>query len=299
MLQGFLNLNKPSGMTSHDCISRTRRILKMKQVGHGGTLDPLATGVLPIALGVATRLLQYLPTRKSYRATVQFGLTTTTDDLAGEVLSTAPTQDLTWDEIEMYLLQFRGKISQVPPHYSAIQIDGKRQYELARAGQQVAIAPREVDIYQIQRLDWRPTQAPYPELELNITCGPGTYIRSIARDLGQLLGTGGTLSKLIRTESCGLTLENSLTFEQLADQGETQTFQPVDIAIALQHLRQIVLDTTYTQRWFFGQRLPIPMEPHSEQAQPILVLNESGVCLGVGILQEQVLSPKVVIPLDP
>lgn len=283
-------------MTSHDCISRTRRILKMKKVGHGGTLDPMATGVLPIALGSATRLLQYLPTRKSYQALIQFGLTTTTDDQEGEILTTASTLDLTLDKIKQQLPSFQGRISQIPPNYSAIQIDGKRQYELARSGHSVAIAPREVEVFEIRLLDWQATHSPYPQLELEITCGPGTYIRSIARDLGQLLGTGGTLSGLTRTESCGLRLKNSLTFEHLEAQVAAQAFQPLDMAIALQHLRNIVLDEAYTQRWFYGQRLPFESEQHTEHPEPIYVTSESGAFLGIGLMKEQVLSPKVVMP---
>lgn len=298
MFQGFLNLHKPSGMTSHDCISRTRRLLKMKKVGHGGTLDPSATGVLPIALGHATRLLQYLSTQKAYRATIQFGITTTTDDLAGDILTSTPSPILSFETVQAELDQFQGKISQVPPNYSAIQINGKRQYELARAGKSVTIASREVEVHQITVRDWRPTQSPYPELDLEISCGPGTYIRSIARDLGHSLGTGGTLAGLIRTESCGLRLDDSLTFEELESQIETRTFKPVDVAIALQHMRIFVLDEAYTKRWFFGQRLPFEQLENSDNAQPIYVTNERGDSLGVGLFCNQVLSPKVVIPLE-
>ncbi len=296
MFHGFLNLNKATGMTSHDCISRTRRILKMKKVGHGGTLDPMATGVLPIALGNATRLLQYLPTRKSYRAKIQFGLTTTTDDVEGEILTQRSTQDLSLEKIQEHLPQFTGKISQVPPNFSAIQIEGKRQYELAREGKTVAIAPRTVDIFDITLINWEPEHPVYPQLELEITCGPGTYIRAIARDLGQILGTGATLADLIRTESCGMKLAHSLTFEQLETQVADHMFQPVGMAIALQHLKKIILDDAYTQRWFFGQRLPIEAEPYGETPTSIYVTNENDIFLGIGILKEQVLSPKVVMP---
>ncbi|MEO0491687.1 MAG: tRNA pseudouridine(55) synthase TruB, partial [Cyanobacteria bacterium J06659_2] len=129
---GFLNLNKPLGWTSHDCVARLRRLLNMKKIGHAGTLDPLATGVLPIAVGRATRLLQYLPKQKAYRATIRFGITTTTDDLEGDILTQQPATQLTRQQVEAVLGQFVGMIRQKPPMYSAIQVKGKRLYELAR-----------------------------------------------------------------------------------------------------------------------------------------------------------------------
>lgn len=135
-MNGFLNLNKPFGLTSHDCVARVRRLLHLKRVGHGGTLDPAAIGVLPIALGRATRLLQYLSHDKAYRATVRFGVRTATDDMAGEVLAADPCPQLTLPEVQKFLPQFLGKIQQIPPSYSAIQVGGKRLYELARAGKQ-------------------------------------------------------------------------------------------------------------------------------------------------------------------
>ena len=138
-MYGFLNLNKSAGLTSHDCVARVRRILRLKRVGHAGTLDPAATGVLPLALGKATRLLQFLPPNKAYHAKIRFGVTTTTDDLEGEILTSQSVPHLQLEQIQEILPQFRGKIEQIPPLYSAIHVQGKRLYELARKGENIEI----------------------------------------------------------------------------------------------------------------------------------------------------------------
>ncbi len=253
IVQGFLNLNKPFGLTSHDCVARVRRLLRQKRVGHGGTLDPAATGVLPIAVGKATRLLQYLSHQKAYRATIRLGVVTTTDDLEGEIVSQKPAVDLTLAQVQQVLPQFEGKIEQIPPSYSAIQVGGKRLYDLARSGQTVEAPVRSVEVHQIQVVDWRSGE--FPELEVEIACGPGTYIRSIARDLGAVLGTGGTLAALLRTVSSGFDLSNSLTLEQVADQMESQQFALVPPLVALQHLPSLTLPEAETKRWRQGQKI--------------------------------------------
>jgi tRNA pseudouridine55 synthase len=252
-VQGFLNLNKPVGFTSHDCVAKLRKLLRLKRIGHGGTLDPAATGVLPMALGKATRLLQYLSHQKAYRARIRFGITTSTDDLEGEILTQQAAAGLTLAEIQSALPQFMGTIDQIPPSYSAIQVGGKRLYELARAGQLVEAPLRQVEVQQIQILDWHPGE--FPELELAITCGGGTYIRSIARDLGAVLETGGTLTGLIRTQSSSFHLAESLTLEELAEQLETGCFRPIPPAVALPHLPMIRLLEAQTVKWRQGQRL--------------------------------------------
>jgi tRNA pseudouridine55 synthase len=252
-MQGFINLNKPFGLTSHDCVARLRKLLRLRKVGHGGTLDPSATGVLPIAVGKATRLLQYLPTDKAYKATIQFGVQTATDDLEGDVLATHPADNLTLEQVQPHLARFQGTIEQIPPSYSAIQVGGKRLYDLARAGEAVEAPMRTVQVYQIEILDWRSGQ--FPELDVWIACGSGTYIRSIARDLGAAIGTGGTLAALLRTQSSGFELSQSLTLEALTEQIETKTFQPIPPTMALQHLPSIVLSDSLAQRWRQGQRI--------------------------------------------
>lgn len=282
-MQGFLNLNKPAGLTSHDCVAKVRKLLRLKRVGHGGTLDPAATGVLPIALGKATRLLQYMPQDKAYRATIRLGVRTTTDDLEGDVVATQAAAGLTLEEVLPVLQKFEGTIQQVPPMYSAIQVQGKRLYDLARAGETAEVPVRTVDVYQIQVLDWRPGEL--PELDVMIACGAGTYIRAIARDLGELLNTGGTLAALTRTRSSGFELADSLTLEELAAQLQQETFQPIPPATALQHLPAVTLSPEEARRWCLGQRLAWK-EMSTEPLKSLRVHQENGEFLGMGQAME-------------
>ncbi|UBF29245.1 tRNA pseudouridine(55) synthase TruB [Kovacikia minuta CCNUW1] len=308
-MHGFLNLNKSPGFTSHDCVAKVRRLLKFKRVGHAGTLDPAATGVLPIALGRATRLLQFLRQDKAYRATVRFGLSTTTDDLEGEVLHSQAVPELNWETVEVALRQFQGVIQQVPPNYSAIQVGGKRLYDLARSGKEIVVQPRQVEVFTIDVLDWRPGD--FPELDLAIACGPGTYIRSIARDLGRAIHTGGTLANLMRTASSGFNLEDSLTLEDLEAQLQQGTFQPLALESALGHLPTIALPEAIARRWCQGQRilwnheLPLQtLETKKSAADTALVPttmqvhHENGQFLGIGqsVNTEtgKILIPKIV-----
>ncbi|MFB2838752.1 tRNA pseudouridine(55) synthase TruB [Floridanema evergladense] len=279
-MQGFLNLNKPFGITSHDCVAKVRRLLRQKKVGHGGTLDPAATGVLPIALGKATRLLQYLQEDKAYRATIKLGVTTTTDDLQGEVIAENSGNQLTLAEVKLALEKFQGTIQQIPPNYSAIQVQGKRLYDLARAGEQITIAARPVEIHQIEILDWRGGE--FPELDLEIVCGPGTYIRAIARDLGIALQIGGTLAALTRTASCGLNLTDSLTFAELETQIEQGTFNPIPPKKVLEHLATINLSDKEAKAWCQGQRILLSDISPKYSGDLRQVYHEDNSFLGIG-----------------
>jgi len=291
-LLGFINLDKPLNMTSHDCVGKVRRWAKMKRVGHGGTLDPAATGVLPIALGKATRLLQFLPNTKVYKATIRLGCRTASDDLEEEIIEKTPASHLTLEVIQTYLPQFLGKVSQIPPLYSAIQKNGKRLYDIARQGKTVELTPREVEIDQIEILEWQPGE--FPELTLHIACKSGTYIRSLARDLGDALNVGGTLAALRRTESSGFTLEKSLSLSTLETQLQTGTFTPLSADDPLQHLEVINLFSEQAKRWCQGQFLVLPEE--CEQASFVRVYGENGLFLGIGEkVPPQILKPKTVI----
>ncbi|HAC63461.1 MAG TPA: tRNA pseudouridine(55) synthase TruB [Cyanothece sp. UBA12306] len=293
---GFIALNKPSGITSHDCVARVRKILKLKKVGHGGTLDPLATGVLPIAVGSATRLLAFLPEKKAYRAKIRLGVQTTTDDLEGEVISSQVAPNLTLEQVEPLLRQFIGTIPQIPPMYSAIQKDGQRLYDLARKGENVDVPTRNVRIDEIKVINWY--SGDFPELEIDIFCGAGTYIRAIARDLGAMLNLGGTLASLIRTESCGMKLSDSITLEQLKLEIEQGTFSLISPDLTLQHLPQITLSETDTKRWFHGQRIAQDLSLLTG-SDFVRVHQEGGNLIGIGKLTKtqtyQVLSPKIVL----
>lgn len=287
-MQGFLNLNKPFDWTSHDCVAKVRKLLNMKRVGHAGTLDPKATGVLPIALGKATRLLQYLPGEKAYQATVRLGIQTTTDDLEGEIITSVPCPGLDLENIKTVLSQFIGKIEQIPPSYSAIQVDGKRLYDLARKGEKVEVPVRTVEISQIQVLDWR--DGDFPELDLAISCGSGTYIRAIARDLGTILNTGGTLSALIRTESSSFQLQTSLSFTDLATKIENGTFQPISPDAPLQHLKSLNLPAESAKRWCQGQKISLNLDIPDF----VRVYETQTNFLGIGKLTNDLLVPQMV-----
>ncbi len=287
-VEGFLNLNKPFDWTSHDCVARVRKLLRLKRVGHGGTLDPAAIGVLPIALGKATRLLQYLSGNKAYKATIRLGVRTTTDDLQGEIIAALPSPGLSLAEVKTALPQFEGKIEQIPPSYSAIQVDGKRLYDLARRGEAVEVPVRTVEVFQIEILDWR--EGDFPELDIAIACGSGTYIRAIARDLGAILETGGTLAALTRTQSSGFQLTDSLTLTDLETQLQAGTFQPIGPDVVLQHLPSISLPTITAQKWCQGQRIPLT----NDASEIVRVYDAQTRFLGIGQSQEGVLIPQMV-----
>ena len=210
---GFLNVYKPKGKTSHDVVAILRRVTKIKQIGHTGTLDPFAEGVLPICIGKATRLIEYLNDDKAYIGTVQLGKSTTTYDLEGETVDVSDkTPDI--EEIENELNNFRGDIEQLPPIYSAIKVNGKKLYEYARKGEEVEIKPRSVNINELKILNYDQENR---ILELYIKCSKGTYIRSIAHDLGKNLGCFGHLIKLVRVKAGDFEVENSIKLEDLTD----------------------------------------------------------------------------------
>lgn len=208
-LFGFLNIYKPVGMTSHDVVSVLRRVTKIKQIGHTGTLDPFAEGVLPICIGKATRLIEYLQDDKEYLATVQFGAATNTFDLDGEKVFTSDKK-VSRDDIKEGLKSFEGEISQLPPIFSAIKVKGKKLYEYARKGEEVEIQPRKVVIENIELKNF---DEELQQAQILLKCSKGTYIRSIANDLGKNLGCGGYLIKLIRTQAGKFRVENSVQLD--------------------------------------------------------------------------------------
>lgn len=279
---GFLNIEKPLGVTAHDCVAQVRRILRTKRVGHSGTLDPMATGVLPIAVNQATRLLPYLTGGKAYKALIRLGQATTTDDREGEILHDHPSPDLTLDRVSSFLSQFKGQIQQYPPAYSAIHVGGKRLYELARAGTVVDIPLRTVEVTGIEVLDWQP--GIYPEISLAISCGTGTYIRSIARDLGALLGCGGMLAGLERTESNGFHRSGSIPLEKVT----SDDLLPPDRVLG--HLSKINLDPDRARRWQLGQRIG-----GMEFSDRVVQVYGEAVFLGIGKIALETLHPVVVI----
>ncbi|MDX1522559.1 MAG: tRNA pseudouridine(55) synthase TruB, partial [Anaerolineae bacterium] len=215
MISGLLNINKPQGLTSHDVVARIRKLSGQRKVGHTGTLDPLATGVLLVCLGQATRLIEYVQAgRKKYRGTIRFGQSTDTLDADGQFIDQRDPSHLTEAQLQAILPQFQGEIEQIPPVFSALKKAGQPLYKMARAGQTVELAPRPVVIEALEWVTWQP-----PDLTLDITCSPGTYIRSLARDLGQMAGTGAHLLSLTRTENGGRSITDAVTLDQLEQAG--------------------------------------------------------------------------------
>jgi tRNA pseudouridine55 synthase len=215
-VDGLVIVDKPGGMTSHDVVARLRRLARTRRVGHGGTLDPMATGVLVIGVGRATRLLTYvIGTDKGYRATIRLGQRTVTDDAEGEVVAAAPAGGVTDQAIEAGLAALTGEIDQVPSAVSAIKVDGQRAYRRVRGGEEVALAPRRVTVssLRVDRIDRE--RADLVDVDVELACSSGTYVRAIARDLGETLGVGGHLTALRRTFVGGFSLDEAVTLEEL------------------------------------------------------------------------------------
>ena len=211
-MDGIFNIAKPTGITSHDVVARVRRLARQRSVGHAGTLDPLASGVLPILLGKATRMAEYLSASgKAYRATIRFGIVTDTYDAEGTEVRRAPVT-LSEQTIREALAGFLGQQMQTPPLYSAIKRDGQPIYKLARAGQTLELEPRPIEITALTVIAWRT-----PDLTLDVECSKGTYIRSLAFDLGERLGPGAHLAGLVRTRSGPFRLEDTITLERLGE----------------------------------------------------------------------------------
>ena len=213
-MTGIIPVDKPAGITSFGAVARMRKILNMKKIGHAGTLDPMATGVLPILIGSATRFLEFLPCKdKRYTAVVQLGFETDTLDTTGEILSRSEKK-ITRPELDEAVLCFIGKISQIPPMYSAVQKNGVRLYELARKGEVIEREAREIEIYSLKVLEFNEKEQ---EFVMDVACSSGTYIRTLAEDIGKKLGCGACLAGLRRTEGAGFKLGSCYTFEELEE----------------------------------------------------------------------------------
>lgn len=215
MMHGIINIYKPENMTSHDVVARLRRILGMKKIGHTGTLDPMATGVLPVCLGSATRITEYLDMDfKIYRCTMRLGLITDTQDIWGKTVEIRPTEGVTEEKIREAFLPFHGEIDQKPPMYSAVRVDGRRLYEYARAGEQVEVKSRKI---YIRDLTIEAIDLAAMEVTFTVECSKGTYIRTICQDVGMALGTGAAMTSLIRLASGRFTLDHAWTLEEVAE----------------------------------------------------------------------------------
>mgnify|MGYP000848159486 FL=1 len=240
-LCGILNINKEAGFTSHDVVAKLRKLLNLKRVGHTGTLDPEATGVLVICLGQATRAAQYLEAvSKTYEAELVLGITTATEDWTGEVIASSPVE-IEARELEEALAKFRGNIWQVPPMYSAVHYQGQRRHQLARQGKVVAREPREVTIHKLELVSFqKPNLA-----KLYVECSKGTYIRTLCKDVGAELGTGGHMGKLVRLSAGGFTLQDAFTLEEVEAAAEAGGIQQLIVPLgkALSHWPKLLVSS--------------------------------------------------------
>ncbi len=249
MSSGILNLDKPGGMTSHDVVRQVRRVTGIRRVGHAGTLDPMATGVLLVCVGRATRLAEYmLMADKKYGATVRLGVETDTYDADGRVLSSNPV-GISREEVEAALTEFSGPIDQVPPMYSAVKHRGRPLYAMARRGITVEREPRQVRISRVAMTDWSP-----PEFSFEVVCSAGTYVRSLAHDLGQSLGCGAHLTRLVRSRSGRFGLEDAVPLRELTPDNWKRHLQPMEAGVS--DLPVLMLDRETAQQLVQGQSVP-------------------------------------------
>jgi tRNA pseudouridine55 synthase len=270
--EGVLNLDKPAGLTSHDVVNRIRRLSGVRRVGHAGTLDPLATGVLLLCIGRATRLIEYLVDQgKVYETTVRLGQSTDTYDAEGEIVAERPVA-ADQAAIAAALDAFRGPIAQIPPMYSAIKRDGQPLYKLARQGITVAREPRAVTIYELQLLDWTA-----PDLKLRVACSSGTYIRSLAHDLGETLGCGGHLTTLRRTAVGPFTTADAVSVEGLTTAGLDAALQPAEVTVA--HLPALRVTAEAATDLEHGRQVA---RGTADPAAPLVrIIDPDGLFLGV------------------
>jgi tRNA pseudouridine55 synthase len=301
---GFLNVYKPKGITSHDVVNRVRRATRVKQVGHGGTLDPMAEGVLPIAIGQATRLLRFLPHDKTYVAEILLGKQTDTDDITGTEIAALSSDELrslavTPGAVSEALAKYEGEIDQIPPLYSAIHQDGERLYDLARQGRAPAeIKPRRITVYSLALLAFENNV-----VTLRIHCSAGTYIRSIARDLGQDLGTRGCLQSLVREQAGAFKAGDALTLEaiaELAARGELAN-RLTDARAAISCNKEIICVNApceCTKALSMGQKVTRAALPENTPIEHdkfyLLVDSEARLVVGK-LVDEDRMKPEVVI----
>ncbi len=246
---GLLNIDKPSGLTSRDVVNRVQRLVRPHKVGHAGTLDPLATGVLVVGIGPATRLVEYVQRMpKTYQATFLFGRTSDTEDIAGQIVELASPHVPTPEEIEAALPKFLGTIEQRPPAYSALKVGGRAAYKLARRGEAVQLAARPIEVHEIQVVRYE-----HPELELLVRCGSGTYVRSLGRDLAEALGTGAVMAALRRLAIGGFRVAESVSADVLSlELVHERLLSPL---AALGEMPQVAIDDREATRLMNGQTI--------------------------------------------
>ena len=304
---GFVVINKPAGLTSHDCVNRLRRVYDIRKVGHGGTLDPAVTGVLPIAIGNATRLLSYLQGSKAYVGVIQLGANTNTDDMQGEVIESKIWPKISNNNLENILDNFRGEILQKPPRFSSVHCQGERAYKKARRGEKFNLIAKKITINKIKPLSWIQDKG---ELIVEVDCSKGTYIRSLARDIGALVGCGAYLKRLHRTKAYSFNDNHSVLLPEKLDfypeNLKPKILRPHDF---LEHLASFKLSSEEELlSWRTGkkiifqdniERLKISKNNENKDlkniSQDILVIDCKDQIAGIGeFVEGLIIKPKVV-----
>ena len=304
---GFVVIDKPSGLTSHDCVNRLRKVFGIKKIGHSGTLDPAVTGVLPIAIGDATRLISYLQGSKAYTGIIQLGATTNTDDMQGEIIESKAWPLITQNDINYLLENFRGEILQKPPIFSSVHIKGERAYKKARKGEKFDLIPKKVTINKLNLISWSQNKG---ELLVDVDCSTGTYIRSLARDIGDKIGCGGYLKSLRRTKAYDFIENHLVKLPEKSDfYPEEDKPKVLNPNIFFKHLSSFeLISEEEIISWRSGRkisfqnnvtRLKVSKNNEVEDSfihnNNILVLNKENKILGIACLDQSfAIKPKVV-----
>ena len=299
---GFLVINKDKGCTSHDCVKQIRKLLNTKKVGHTGTLDPEVIGTLPIAIGSATRYIQYLPQGKTYIGQIKLGIRTNTDDIHGEIINQKSWPKISAEKLDQYLNRFRGIIKQIPPKVSSVHVDGERAYKKFLRNENFELTARKIKIDELTLMKWDQING---IVEIKIKCSAGTYIRSIARDLGEILNSEGCLLELKRISACGFDEQNSIKISDIEKEkggGSSKNFIVPTIS-ALNHISTFTLSNEEEINfWQTGRAIRVDINYFMKSKsfdckKPIKVIDKKQTLFGIGFLNKDLtnINPKLVL----
>jgi len=299
---GFLVINKDKGCTSHDCVKQIRKLLNTKKVGHTGTLDPEVIGILPIAIGSATRFIQYLPQGKTYIGQIKLGIRTNSDDIHGEIITQKSWPKISDEKLDQYLNKFRGIIKQIPPKVSSVHVNGERAYKRSFRNENFELTPREVKIDELTLIKWDQING---IIKIKIKCSAGTYIRAIARDIGEILNSEGCLLQLKRISACGFDEQKSIKISDIEkEKGKKNSKNFIIPTIsALNHISTFILSNEeQINFWQTGRAIKVDNNYFQESKsfdykKPIKVIDKKQTLLGIGFLNNDLsnINPKLVL----
>jgi len=301
---GFLVINKDKGCTSHDCVKKIRKLLNIKKVGHTGTLDPEVIGTLPVAIGSATRFIQYLPQEKTYIGQIKLGIRTNTDDIHGEIINQKSWPKISNEKLDQYLNRFRGIIKQIPLKVSSVHINGERAYKKSLRNENFELPPRKVKTDELTLMKWDQITG---IIEIKIKCSAGTYIRAIARDLGEILNSEGCLLQLKRISACGFDEQNSIKISDIEKEKGKKKKSSKNFIIptisALNHISTFILiNEEQINFWQTGRSIRVDINYFKKSKsfdykKPIKVIDKKQTLLGIGFLNKDLsnINPKLVL----